>query len=90
MISTGGGAGSDNVDKVFVVVEFRDFLMLIRILLSLYLAITMRTNLKRLHGRKEKKILLILIKVEKGKGGSPNVDFKNILSVNIFYFGRCG
>ena len=35
------------------------------------------------------KILLILIKVDKGEGGgSPNVD-KKFLSVNIINFGRC-
>ena len=74
-----GGGGHTKQDKVFLnffklkplMMPFHIFIAYL-VVFSLYLAIPMRKNLKRVN-RRRNKILLILIKVDKGEGGCPRM-----------------
>jgi len=78
--------------RFFVVVEFRHFLMLFfsfityLVVFSLYLAITLRKNLKRLNRRRRKILLFFFIKVDKGDWGEMWI--KTGLNVNIINFAK--
>ena len=78
--------------RFFVVVEFRHFLMLFGsfitylVVFSLYLAITLRKNLKRLNRRRRKILLFFFIKVDKGDWGEMWI--KTGLNVNIINFAK--